>query len=106
MDEKHQTTATQNSPEKNLSTEGGGGRTSSTPFPTLTARVRHAGNSWVFSMPLDMRVALRIQPGDTLIIRLVNHRAVVSRLDPRALAPVSEDERAASATDDARSSGV
>ena len=64
------------------------------------------GNSWGIIIPKAVREALGLLPGDLVAIRIVGRRAVMGRLLPEAVLPVSDEEASIALSTDNRGRGA
>jgi len=75
-------------------------------IPLFIAKYHRWGGSFCILIPFKVRQLLELLPGDLIAIRVIGKKAVICKLVPAAVAPISEDEAAIALTYDNRSRGA
>lgn len=81
------------------------GTAGSTSKVNAIAKYHRMGNTWGIYLPLKVRQAMGLLPGDLIIIRVFGKRAILSRFDAAKAAPVTEQEHSSANGNDSRSQG-
>jgi antitoxin component of MazEF toxin-antitoxin module len=74
-------------------------------FPLMISKYTKLGGSWGLILPPAVRSALGLLPGDMIAIRLLGNRAVIGRLVPGVVLPLSVEETVTAVAVDMRAAG-